>query len=282
MANSVSILGCGWLGLPVAVELLKKGLIVRGSTTTEEKLDILIQRGIEAFSVVVEDHEVKGNLEKFLQSEILILNFPPERRPDIEEYFKAQLNQLLTHIRKYGKVKHILFISSTSVYPDVNREVYEDDQLEPVKGSGKALLEAEQMLSSQIDFSATILRLAGLIGYDRAPGRFLAGKQNIENGEAPVNLIHQDDCVALITGIIEKGIWGEIFNGCSEVHPSRKEYYTKAAASIGLPSPTFADQDHFNFKIINSDKIRKRLNYNFKYPDPLKLINQLKDKSGLF
>ncbi len=33
-----SILGCGWLGKPLAVSLLDEGFNVKGSTTSEEKL----------------------------------------------------------------------------------------------------------------------------------------------------------------------------------------------------------------------------------------------------
>ena len=39
--NSISILGCGWLGKPLAVSFLEDGFSVKGSTTSEEKIDIL-------------------------------------------------------------------------------------------------------------------------------------------------------------------------------------------------------------------------------------------------
>ena len=34
----VSILGCGWLGLPLAKSLIEKGFSVNGSTTSVEKI----------------------------------------------------------------------------------------------------------------------------------------------------------------------------------------------------------------------------------------------------
>ncbi|WP_258929292.1 hypothetical protein [Flavobacterium davisii] len=47
----------------------------------------------------------------------------------------------------------------------------------PQKDSGKALLIVEKMLLNQIQFKTTIIRFSGLIGYDRMPWRFLAGKK---------------------------------------------------------------------------------------------------------
>src|SRR5574343_621841 len=39
--EKIAILGCGWLGLPLAKSLLSKGYEVKGSTTSESKLVIL-------------------------------------------------------------------------------------------------------------------------------------------------------------------------------------------------------------------------------------------------
>jgi nucleoside-diphosphate-sugar epimerase len=269
----ISILGCGWLGLPLAEHLAKKGFVVKGSTTSFEKYDILKLNGISPFRVMVSDTEIiSDNLNEFLNSDILIINFPPKRRDNIETYHQAQFKQLIPELNK-SSIKHVLFVSSTSVYPDLNREVFENETIMPVKPSGKALKFVEDLLTSQSNFVTTIIRLSGLIGYDRMPGRFLAGKTNVENGNAPINVIHQDDCIELITQIIQQNAWGEIYNASADYHPTRKEFYTLAATKIGLKIPIFKAENETNFKIINSDKIKKRLGYSFKYPNPLDLIN---------
>ena len=41
--NKIGIIGCGWLGLPLAKELISNNHKVKGSTTTEEKLKILVR-----------------------------------------------------------------------------------------------------------------------------------------------------------------------------------------------------------------------------------------------
>ena len=37
LMTKVAILGCGWLGLPLAIKLLKSGYHVNGSTTSEKR-----------------------------------------------------------------------------------------------------------------------------------------------------------------------------------------------------------------------------------------------------
>jgi len=271
--RTISILGCGWLGLPLAEYLIKKGYSVKGSTTDAEKIELLKEKGIIPFLIQITDTSINGdNFDDFFESEILIINFPPKRREDIETYHKAQFEQLIPELKR-STIKQVLFISSTSVYPDLNKEIFENETAIPVKSSGTVLKFAEDLLISQPNFDTTILRFSGLIGYDRMPGRFLAGKTNVENGDAPINVIHQDDCIELITQIIMQNIWGEIFNASTDVHPTRKEFYTLAANKMGLKPPTFAHENEIKFKIINSDKIKKRLGYSFKYPHPLLIID---------
>lgn len=60
----ISILGCGWLGLPLAKQLIKKGFSVKGSTTSEEKISILKTEGIISFLISLSDS--KKSEEGFL------------------------------------------------------------------------------------------------------------------------------------------------------------------------------------------------------------------------
>jgi len=270
-ANTISILGCGWLGLPLGAALVQQGYAVKGSVTQHERMALLAEKGIVPFEVMITDKEIIAtDMKGFLQSDILIINIPPSRRPDILLYHQAQMTLLVEQI-KSSSVKHVLFVSSTSVYPDVNGEVYEHEVAPPAKDSGKALLAVEKLLRTSIEFMTTVVRFAGLIGYDRLPGRFLAGKKDVENGDAPINVIHQDDCVALMIGIIKQQAWGDVFNACADEHPRRRDFYTKAALNAGLEPPTFALTTDPHFKIIIADKIKQRLDYTFKYPDPMTL-----------
>ncbi|HSG31134.1 MAG TPA: SDR family NAD(P)-dependent oxidoreductase [Thermodesulfobacteriota bacterium] len=265
--KKISILGCGWLGLPLGRFLINKGFEVKGSTATPGKVSELKAKGIEPFYISFSP-EINTDFDPgFFNSDILIINFPPKRRDDIISYHQDQARSLIGEIKK-SIIKNIIFVSSTSVYPEVNREVTEDEDLKPTKNSGIALINVEKMLMNIEGIRTTVLRLAGLIGYDRMPGRFLSGKRELKNGNAPVNLIHQDDCILIIYEIIKQKAWGKILNGCCDEHPLRKEYYTNQAKIIGVNPPDFDDSDNANFKIISNKKLKNLLNYSFKYADP--------------
>ena len=118
----------------------------------------------------------------------------------------------------------------------------------------------------------TIVRLAGLIGPGRMPGNFLAGKQNVPGGDQPVNLIHLDDAVGILSAICLRNIRNEIFNAVAEEHPLRRDYYAAAAAALGLPPPRFAADGGPPGKIVSGRKVRARLAYVFQHPDPSRLI----------
>jgi len=268
--ETISILGCGWLGLPLAEYLIKCGYKVKGSTRTKKEITVLESKGIET-SLLVLDPDIRGeNLDNFFKSDVLIINFPPERRDDIVTYHKLQLTSLLDRI-KISSIEKVIFVSSTSVYPDLNRKMSEEETHAPSKSSGKALVEVEELLNNCDAFKTTVLRFAGLIGYDRKPGRFLAGKRKVKNGEAPVNLIHRDDCINIIHQIIEKDVWGDTFNACTDLHPKRKGYYIHEAKKLGLSPPTFIKSEKYSYKIVSSEKLKKRLDYSYKYPDPLEI-----------
>jgi nucleoside-diphosphate-sugar epimerase len=270
--HSISILGCGWLGLPLADHLIKEGFKVKGSVTKQEKLTLLERKGIIPFHLHLTDVSITGSGSRdFFDSDLLIINIPPGRKADVVQYHKAQIQQLTKAISG-STIKQVIFISSSAVYPDLNREMVETESSPALKNSGKALLEAESILRSEKQFVTTVIRFCGLIGPGRHPGKFLAGKKEVTNGGAPVNLIHRDDCIALISGIIRQQAWGELFNACADLHPSRKEFYTKAITQLELEVPAFSDEKGA-YKIINSHKIKKRLAYAFKYPDPLKSLN---------
>jgi len=264
--KTISILGCGWLGLPLAKFLMKNACSVKGSTPTPEKISRLAQDEITPYLIFF-DPEINADFDaNFFNSEILIVNFPPKRREDIEEFHPKQFKALIEQLN-LSSVKKVIFISSTSVYANLNRLVTEEDNQIPDKNSGKALRIVEKMLLSQQNFQTSIIRFGGLIGYDRKPGRFFSKMKNDVEGDTPVNLINQDDCINIISHLIENNLWGEIYNACCPKHPSRKEFYEEAAKKGGFESPKFVSNQS-PYKIISSAKL-ENTNYKFKFSNPI-------------
>lgn len=255
MENKISIFGCGWLGEPLASTLIQKEFSIKGSTTSEKKLALLNSKGIETYLIQLEN--LTTSIETFLSSEILIVNIPSK---NVDGF-----NKLISFIEK-SNIQKVIFISSTSVYDNSNEIITEKT---PVKNC--ELVEIEQLFQLNTHFETTVIRFAGLLGYNRKPGNFFKNGRSIPNPEGVVNMIHQDDCIAIIEQIVLQNCWGEVFNACADTHPNRREFYTKSFHDIGLKLPVFNENDLHEIKLISNQKLKDILNYTFKYSDLMKL-----------
>ncbi len=264
-AKRISVLGCGWLGFAAAKSFVAKGMQVHGSTTTPEKLPELEAAGIEPFLLKVSDKIDAPQLiqQSFFSNPLLLLNIPPGRRnPNVEEDHLRQIKTIIETAEKYG-TKRVIFISSTGVYGDENRSVTEEDEPNPTRPSGKALVKVENYLKTRKDLKITVLRLAGLMGGNRKPGRFFAGKKDVSGGTARVNMVHRRDCIKVINAVIEQDVWGETFNVCADEHPTKKEFYTQKAAEEGFEIPTFKEEEQTDWKVVSNEKVRRVLGVKF-------------------
>ncbi|HEY0176920.1 MAG TPA: SDR family NAD(P)-dependent oxidoreductase, partial [Pedobacter sp.] len=240
---------------------VKEGYSVKGSTTTPEKLITLEQSGIIPRLADFQEKEESFDTDLF-DSPVLIICIPPKRSSAEQHLFLSKIERI-SKAAASGKVRNIIFISSTSVYGDLNGEADENTLPKPDTDSGKAILSAELLLKDNVNFTTTILRFGGLIGPGRIPGRFFAGKSGIPNGKAPVNLIHLSDCTGITMRILEREAFGYTYNACSPEHPNRATFYTSAAERSGLDKPQFKDE-LLNWKCIKSITIPEQLNYDFR------------------
>lgn len=265
MNNKISILGIGWLGLPLAMHLIAKGYQIKGSTTSLMKLKKLKQKGIQPYHIILKENEVVGEIDEFLEeSEILIINIPPGLRsnPDID--FVAKIRGLLKPIEK-SSVKHVLYVSSTSVFEDQENFTIIQDTTMPnaSKNTGKQLIATEKLLKQKNKFATTILRFGGLFGPDRHPATMLSGRSNLKNPEAPINLIHQQDCIGIIDTILEQNHWGETLNVAYPDHPQKEAYYTSICKQMDLPIPQYDREIASKGKMICSIQVENNLKYKY-------------------
>lgn len=269
--DTISLLGCGWLGFPLAVSLISKGFIVKGTSTSPEKLLKLEAAGIDPYLVQFSPSKPDPDLLDLLQTDTLIISIPPGRKNNngTEAYRKmiSQLSILLPD----SNLSRLIFISSTSVYPDLNSVINESTQLSPSTVSGKLMAEAEMLLST-LPFKVIILRSAGMIGPERLPGKFFSGKTNIPGGGCPVNLIHLDDIIGSIHCLIENDEASGIYNVCASSHPTREEFYTLAAKVENLELPHFLP-GKMSWKIVSCERLVNELKFKFKYPSLMNWLN---------
>jgi nucleoside-diphosphate-sugar epimerase len=266
----ISVLGCGWLGFPLAIRLDNLGYKVKGSTTTKKKLSVIKQNGIEPYLINLPDSFENLEIESFWDADLLFLNIPPKvRQGKNGESFIQIIEQLIQRAQK-KPIGWIIFVSSTSVYSEKGGLLKEEDTdiNHTSRLSGEVLLRAEDRLrDSGID--TTILRPGGLYGYGRHPVHYLSGRKNLKDASKPVHLIHQEDCLNIIIEVIKMQKKNTVYNLVSDGHPPKVEFYKSAAEYFDLPAPHFKPDKQKNYSIISNEKVKQDLAYTFNYPNPM-------------
>lgn len=261
-SNKVAVLGCGWLGLPLAQCLLFNRYEVIGTTTTVAKLSSLSQLGIEARLLELDKD---FSLEQISDASIWVLAFPPKTKTTNGEWYIKAVSRIAKSARESG-VKKLVLLSSTSVYPDGEGVMYEGLRFTESYVGNKTIWRAEEeILKSQVD-QIYVLRLGGLAGEGRVLAKHFSGKENLANGDSPTNLLHGKDAVASILFFIEKMPQTGIYNVCSPEHPSRKDVFTNDCLRLGLDVPRFLAGGVR--RIISVEKLQN-LGFSFEYPNPL-------------
>ena len=236
--KKVAIVGLGWLGMPLAMSLAAKGWQVTGSKTTADGVEAARMCGIDGVELRLE----------------------PELVCDAEEIV---VSALALHVPR------MIFTSSTSVYGDAPGVMKEGTERRPVTASGKVLKELEDWLHNLPGTQVDIVRLAGLVGPGRHPGRFFAGK-SAPDGQHVVNLVHLEDVIGAIELLLKAPKGGHIYNICAPSHPARSTFYPLMARQLGLAPPVFAEaKDESKGKIVDGNRICHELGFEYQYPDPL-------------
>ena len=151
----------------------------------------------------------------------------------------------------------------------------EHTQPDPQTQSGQINLAVEALVKESFTSRSTIIRAAGLVGKDRHPANYLAGKIGLLNPDNVVNLIHQDDVICAIKTVIERDIWGQTLHLSALEHPTRAQYYTWAAENLGLSAPIFTHGTGVALgKKIDATRSLQLMGLSLKYPSPFDMLRQ--------
>jgi hypothetical protein len=253
--SKLSLIGAGWLGIDLIELFTIAGYCVTASFRSEQNKNQILQKGGKAYFLDLNEN-LEGLKNFLLDTKELIVSIPPGK---VQNY--GSIIKRISSVAENCGIEKIIFTSSTSVYPD-GELVTEDADLHS-SFTLSELLKAEKAILESTIKSKYILRLSGLIGADRHPGKFLAGKTDLTAPNAPVNLVHKADVIQIIIYCIYGKISPGIYNVCAEEHPTKKDYYTIMSNKIGLVPPVFLN-DNQKGKLILAEKMKKQIEYNFK------------------
>ena len=268
--KKVAIVGLGWLGMPLAMSLAAKGWQVTGSKTTADGVEAARMCGIDGVELRLEPELVcdADDLDTLMNVDALVITLPARRSGPGESFYLQAMQEIVDSALAHH-VPRIIFTSSTSVYGEVEGVVKESSERRPVTASGQVLKELEDWLHNLPGTQVDIVRLAGLVGPGRHPGRFFAGK-SAPDGQHVVNLVHLEDVIGAIELLLKAPKGGHIYNICAPSHPARSTFYPLMARQLGLAPPVFGEaKDDSKGKIVDGNRICHELGFEYQYPDPL-------------
>lgn len=129
---------------------------------------------------------------------------------------------------------------------------------------GKALVIEAETLVGKIHPDVSILRLGGLMGYDRIAGKYTGGK--VLTSDSRTNYIHRDDVLGIIESMIEQNVRSEIFDVVAPKQSTKKMIFTQNAKHFGFKETKFLNGDEQG-KVLHPTKLCNVLGYVFEKED---------------
>lgn len=236
VSETVAIVGCGFIGSALGARLSGDARVL-GTTTTPGRVGELRTLGIEGHVLELVSVECLGQVVADAATVYLTVAPGKSGRPLREVYLEGA-RHLLEALRG-SRVESLVYTSSSAVYgQDDGSWVDESSSTEPGTDAGAVLLETERTLvegAADLGVALAIVRLCGIHGPDRGPGRVALRRAGTvrTDGESYLNLVHRDDIVealALLYGRRHDGILN-----LNDDHPTtRREYYDRVLIAAGL------------------------------------------------
>ena len=262
--KTIGVLGCGWLGAPLAQSLSEEGYDVKGTVTSEVKRNLLKKDIKSLFILRSEEEGVEGDLDFFLDLDVLVIAIPPQLRKKGASSFVKKIDNILC-VALERKVRHIIYVGTTAVFPNDNKVYNEQSELVPFDNKTEQLIEVEKKVMGS-SIATTIIRFGGLINESRHPVVMLSKREQVKNPLAPVNIIHQVDAVGMIVRIVKQNSWNTIYHGIAPYESTKEIYYSKEAEKRGL-SLNFDHSAESLGKKVLSKRTNEALMYQFQSLD---------------
>ena len=275
IVNKIFCFGLGFSGIEIAKYFLKENWSVTGTmrNPTQE-----LQNNIRL--VKYDPIQTRIDLSNELEGvHTVIVTISPNDDGDIVLNYNYQ-----DMVSSLSSIKRIIYLSSTSVYGNTDgRVVYEHSAINPQSIMALNRRKAEEQWTEfglKYSIPLDILRLSGIYGRGRNQIRYLlngSARRIIKEGHLS-NRIHVADIAKIVYQLTQLNHGSEIFN-ISDDLPSPSNTVIEYAAEllkIKPPEPLLFENAelsnkvrvfYLNNRIVNNDKIKKTLNYNFEYPN---------------
>ena len=265
-AVRILVVGCGYVGRPLAEGLARSGHEVFGLGRNPPKLKGPIT---PLACDIARPEQVKRIPSEF----DAVINTASSTKGGADEYWAVYLQgnrNLLAHLR----CVRYLWTSSTSVYAqDDGSIVTEESPAEPRAETSRVLREAEDAV---LQGNGIVLRAAGIYGPDRGHlfQQYLRGEARIHgDGARWLNMIHRDDVAGAIVAALEHGKPGEVYNLSDNEPVTELDFFAWLSQQLERELPPVVPETELagrkrgvTSKRVSNCKLREDLGYRLRYP----------------
>lgn len=274
----VLIVGCGYVGMPLATRLAKAGHEVYGLGRSNVP-HAEAGSGIGRLQADITRPETLAGLPTSYDWVVLCVASSGGSAEDYARlYFEGSQNVI--HWLAPTPPAKLVYTSSTSVYGhDDGSVVDEASPTVPDSATSRILVQTERALLESAhagDIPAVLLRLAGIYG----PGRgywfrqFVKGEARIEgSGGRYLNMIHRDDVIGATVKALEIAAAGSIYNVVDDEPVTQLEFFSWLSQRLGRPLPARTSSEPQvvrtrgnSNKRVSNRKLRTELGYPLKFP----------------
>ncbi len=275
----VLIIGCGYVGVSLGAELVRRGHEVGGVRRSNQSAAELRAAGIEPLMADLGNRESLNRLPTGWDWVVNAASSTGGGVADYREVYRNGTRHLLEWLDR-SRVKKYVYTSSTGVYgQNDGSEVTEDSPTMPETETAKILVETESILFDAVrsqGFPAVVLRVAGIYGPHRGHlfRQFLRGEARITGpGLRVLNMIHREDLSGVIVTALENGSPGAVYNAVDDEPVCEIDFFRWLAERLGRSLPPSSAEEipgpskrRATNKTVRNRKLKADLGYVFKYP----------------
>ncbi len=263
----VLVVGCGYVGQPLAEKLAEAGHEVFGLSRKPPEFGARV--------VPIACDITRGDeLKRVPPAYDAVINTASSSKGGVEEYGAVYLGgarHLLAHLR----FQKYIWTGSTSVYAQGDGVVVtEESPAEPTSATSRILRETEDLLLQ--GGQGIILRLAGIYGPDRGHlfQQYLRGEARMHGGGGRwLNMIHREDAVGAIMAALKTARAGEIYNVTDDEPVTERDFFMWLAKRLKRELPPVVPEAELagrkrgvTSKRVSNRKLREQLDYGLVYP----------------
>ena len=273
------IIGCGYVGFALGVELVRQGHEVFGIRRSSDGAEMLRSAGIQP---LMADIANPADLAALLGPFDWVVNCVSSSKGGVAEYRTVYLQgtRNLIDWLSIQPPKKYVYTSSTSVYGQTDGSaVKETSETKPPTETGQVLVQTESLLLQAVSekrLPAVILRVAGIYGPDRGHLflQYLKNEARIAgNGDRIINMIHRDDVVAAILSALKNGRPGEIYNVVDDEPVAQIHFLRWLSETLGKHMPPHATDEEnaarkrgLTHKKVQNRRLKMELGCQLRYP----------------